>query len=193
MIWGSVVFFAYWYIAEIYQPNLRWIAPDIISNLNQMIADINGDKVIREDAEPVATNDSVPSEAYLSWEEISETMKIRADAWELIMIGAMGLSFFLCLTAQLYWRFYHGKPVSLSYSIHRIKSSFLNLLYILFSIHIVLGTALFMVGFSADKILDSRLLWYNIPFGLSLLAFFLSSRLAAPATISGRGCFFARI
>lgn len=117
----------------------------------------------------------------------------RLMIWQAVLIAGMALSLLTALGAHLLWRARFGGAVCLSRTVERAKSSYFNTMALLAAFNVLLMTLLYRLGYAGDANASLTQLAYNGVFLLCPLAVVACTRLAAPLTISGRGCYFRRL
>lgn len=197
LIWAVVVFYAYFYLAGVYQPSLRTTPPNLPAQVKTLFSQQTAERTSRFFATLLRRGDTgletELSDRTKSLDDVIAVLNNRADIWLLVMGTAMALSIFTALGAYLLWRARYAKVVCLARSVDKAKNSYLNAMALLVSFNCLLAVLLYRLGYAGEP---NATLWHYGYMGvlaLSPLAVAVSTRLAAPLSLSGRGCYFQRL
>jgi len=125
----------------------------------------------------------------------SQAAKQAADTQWCVFIGAVTAAAWLTsLFAQLCWRSFYVSPVRLARAARQAIRSYRLLLLAIVLANIAASASIYGLGL---RFVEGRTIWDWIlsmgGFALNIIAAFLSFRLAAPSSISGKRSFFRRL
>lgn len=196
LIWLVTIVYAVGYVAMVYEPQLRLVAPNVAAQMheeplmpdgltNRVLALLAGRFSLR--AEPPATELSSDGSTF---QDVMTVLNNRADLWRNVMVVAMVVSILSAGVMHLLWRIRCNRIISPAREVPVIRARFHDLLAVCIIINCLLAAVLYRLGYEGQEGVTWLQLAYNGVFVLSPLALIFSTRFTAPMCISGVKCYF---
>lgn len=170
----------------VYPYKLAGTAPDVAGQLASAFP------FLRAPLGAAASSAAIPAVATAA--SLSTALAAREESWLRFLAGCALLAWLLTLLVQLLWRFLHRSPLLAARACRAaVRAYRLTMLCVLILNAAIAGA----VWYFGVRHVAGRTLWdFAAAFGvyaLNVLAAFCVSRLAAPATLSGKHAFFKRL